>query len=302
MAKDDDAWLVHANTLIRDRDPRGELIMLQHRLETVEDHELVAAEAKLRATIGPAGDHTWRRGYLDVAVLRAATPDMLRALLDHPSAAHLRALEVSTGFSSAPAVVLALAETTHPGLRELTLLQDSPRTHDTRDPAHSVARGGLEHHAGDALWAALPNLTKLTIRGFSLFHCLALPHLEELVIRHSEPFCDGGRWDVPELQAIRWETPSLPLSTDVFAALWRNPLPALQHLDLSACDAAGYLDQDTADEDERYELETADGSFDVLGWALRRRAEFAKLAAQLEDLILPVDDLRGRDEIAAWLR
>jgi uncharacterized protein (TIGR02996 family) len=114
---DAEAWLVYADWLQGEGDPRGELITVQHALETKKDKKLRDREKKIfeehgALLLGALRKHTttmdhrrsdvfsWRRGFLDsVRISYNAyavddqpfdAPAFLSAVLKHPSAALLR--------------------------------------------------------------------------------------------------------------------------------------------------------------------------------------------------------------------
>lgn len=242
-----DVHLVLADALSRLGDPRGELIVVQHRLRACPDdaalrqREADLLERHARKLVGPIPpDCTWQLGFVHRARLDLADTEgdgaRLRDVLDHPSARFLAELELHVtcheSESNAGHVIAALAARPRPGLRSLTLI--APGSSSTADDMLSY--GECRHRAeDDRLWRQLPDLRRLHLGGINLFHAVELPQLEELILDDA-PLCDAGRWSLPALRRldwmIYWHTAGLSLdcSLDVIDPLWRQQLPALREL------------------------------------------------------------------------
>jgi len=253
----DDEFLVHGHELSQRGDPRGELVHIQHALSTKpKDRKLRAAQAKLfkdHPDLSPPVKSktvnlyfrqklTWRLGYLDTARIQNMKPESFVALIDHPSARFLRRLEVLVGSRLAPTIVLQLARTPRPALRELVMIETDV---DLGVPANVPTydtEAKHEHRKGDALWRAVPGLTLLEIRAFRLFHSLALPALRELVAI-GYPFCTTP-WVAPKLEKLTWrvgrkehlETCVRTGDVDVLDVALTSKLPALHTIDLADCE------------------------------------------------------------------
>ncbi|HEU0033161.1 MAG TPA: hypothetical protein VFQ53_21155 [Kofleriaceae bacterium] len=309
----DDELLVHADALIEAGDPRGELAHLQHQRSRGDTAKLRTAEAKhlkqhAAALLGPvAPDHvTWRLGYFDRVRIDRGGADAIAEVLAHPSARLVRTLEVATDHAELPAAILELARRPRPTLRALVLHQRSRGR--SGKPAYSTTPDTHDHERGDALWPMLPNLERLELAGFSLFHTIALPNVTELVF-DGLPICDRGRaWKVPKLARVRWRVsheqlrPYIERGVDLLAALWKWKHPALRHIDLSDCEPVGYVHyrsrfgSSEEFEDDIHEVR------EFLSFELQHKAGFRKLAPQLDELVLPRGrHLTTRAAIANWL-
>ena len=255
----DDEFLVHGDQLAQCGDPRGELIHIQHALAArPKDRKLRAAQAKLFADHSelspPAKPRKvnllfrqklmWRLGYIDAARIERMMPDSFAALIDHHSARFLRRLEVVVGSFAAPTIVLQLARTPRPALRELVITEtDDGHGVPPNMPTYDT-EAGHAHRKGDALWRAVPELAVLEVRGFHLFHSLTLPALRELVAI-GYPFCTTP-WVAPKLEKLTWrvgrkehlETSVRTGDVDVLDTALASKLPALSTIDLSACEIA----------------------------------------------------------------
>jgi hypothetical protein len=253
----DDDFLVYGDQLVQRGDPRGELIHVQHALaKKPKERKLRAAQAKLFADhpelAPPAKPRdknvmfrqklTWRLGFVDVAQVKRATPEMFEALVDHPSARFLRRLEVEIGGFRAPTIVLQLARTPRPALRELVLIEKDDG-YGAQAPTYDTERGHA-HRKGDALWRALPSLEVLELRAFRLFHSLTSPTLRKLVAI-GYPFCSEP-WVAPQLAELTWrvgrkehlETSVRSGDVDVLDTALASDLPALRRIDLKDCEVA----------------------------------------------------------------
>jgi uncharacterized protein (TIGR02996 family) len=316
----DDDFLVYADVLQQRGDPRGELIHVQHALaKKPKDKALKTAETKLfkdhaDALLGPLAPWkkslTWKLGFVDTATF---TGEMKRTeydvLLDHPSMAHVRELDMNVGHHGAPGVVLRLAGKPRPALHALNFHQGySSFDHDDEGgsikPMYSTEYDRHDHKKGDALWAAAPNLEKLRVCGFGLFHSLEHAKLVELSIE-GYPFCGKVAFDLPNVTTIRVQLDcddtgtGVDWSVSAIETAWTGWLPKLRKLDLEGCSSVGYMDYEMYAEDGDDEDE--DEIDDYLAWSLRRNKEFKKLATQLDELVLPDETLKGK-AIAKWLK
>lgn len=280
----DDDFLVWGDRLAQRGDPRGELIHVQHALAAKpKDRKLRAAQAALFAKhpeLAPSAKSrkvnillrqklTWRLGYIDTARVDRVTPDVFAALIDHPSAQFLRRLEVVVGSRLVTAIVLLLARAPRLALRELVLKEtDIDFGGPPKRLRYDTERGHV-HAKGDALWRAVPNLERLELRAFRLFHSLELPALRELVAI-GYPFCTTP-WIAPKLETLTWrvgrhehlETCVRKNDVDVLDTALASELPALRKIDLSDCETENPY-TDTVREPFATTLRRARRKFDVV--------------------------------------
>jgi hypothetical protein len=88
----------------------------------------------------------------------------------------------------------------------------------------------------------VPQLERLEIRAFRLFHSLALPELRTLVAI-GYPFCTTP-WIAPKLESLTWrighkehlETSVRKNDVDVLDVALASDLPALRRIDLRDCE------------------------------------------------------------------
>ncbi|MBE2249206.1 MAG: hypothetical protein IAE78_06605 [Myxococcus sp.] len=115
------------------------------------------------------------------------------------------------------------------------------------DPGGEVGKPALTTKATDALWAALPALTRLVLRGHALCRGIAHPTLEHLDV---EGYAFGAgavptQGACPRLRTLRWgfcgDEYGVALEPVALEALWSQSLPALRTLDLSGADIDGSL-------------------------------------------------------------
>jgi uncharacterized protein (TIGR02996 family) len=326
-----DDFLVYADHLLQEGDPRGELVQIQHQRERrPRDEKLRKAEKallakhraawmpqlpQLRQLVDEEGEkektktkkpiYTWRLGFFDSVTLAGATPSLIRAVMDHPSARFVRELVIDAGFLMMPAVVLALAARPRPSLRSLTLRQDYEGFNgdvkpDAADASYKAGYGGGRNQKrGNALWTALPNLTSLTLKAYQLFGELVHPSLKELAI-DGYPICSDS-WKTPKLERLSWEVgmDETGTYTDagsyMVAAIWKGKLPALRKLDLSEC--GSIVDDEVMDDEE----ESGDEIDDTCAASLLRIKGFQRAIQQLDELELPEVHLKTRKEIVRWL-
>jgi uncharacterized protein (TIGR02996 family) len=168
------AYVVYADWLQLQGDPRGELIMLQR----ANRHE--AAETWIDEHRGQfwgelwSIDQTgwrWRWGYFEAASVESARAAML---LEHPSARFLRELAICD--YDPPGIVRVVRGRTVPTLRKLVLGDPFIHRRETRR-GREVSLGDL-----DALRDSLPNLDSLAIIGDASFARLGL-QLRELIVQ-----------------------------------------------------------------------------------------------------------------------
>ncbi|MBA3503688.1 MAG: WGR domain-containing protein [Myxococcota bacterium] len=200
-----DAYLVYADWLQGQGDPRGELIVLQHAnkapavkklLQQNKQHffgKLADAQAMLEPYDSkPLGKPTtWRWGYLESLWISAKydydnnddgedleVEDALAALLDHPSCRFLRELTVgitsTEGGNGYAATAKVLGKRSLPLLRKLVLGDFISEETEL----NWSDMGNLE-----PMYKAMPNLESLTLRSGSMkLGKLVLPKLKELFI------------------------------------------------------------------------------------------------------------------------
>ena len=221
---DEAAYLVYADWLQAQGDPRGELIALQIAGKTKPAAKLLARHADY--FLGPLAAHqtchdgfrdtkrpalTWKRGFIHAARLahnQYADPwkgrlasDVLLPLLRHPSGKFL--VELTINENDDPSedtlddLVAVIARHPIPTLRKLRIGDDVSQISWYR-----VGNLGK-------LWAAVPNLVDLEIEaGQFELGTLALPHLKRAIFR------TGGL--------------SKTAAKSIAAASW----PALEHLEV----------------------------------------------------------------------
>ena len=227
---DDDAYLVYADWLQAQGDPRGELITVQHRLAaSPKDKALKKAETDL---LKAYGEHflpkkfaemmgakkerylndgrcevSWRNGFVRGARVGRENEDdspyplqeLVTELLGHPSAKFLRELTIgSLGIYDEydfGVVVKAIIKAKPAGVRTLFLADYSSEYSELS-----------WSHLGDLskLWEAMPALEELTLRSGSMkLGAISLPQLRSLKI------ITGGldKKNVQAICAAKW--PSL---------------------------------------------------------------------------------------------
>lgn len=253
-------YVVLADHLQREGDPRGELIALQLAGET-DPKPFKASQKHLDAhhatLIGPLVPHQkvhddsgedafiWRRGYIHRAKLScpedadtdAAVPDILELLLRHPSGRFLAELVIGMhgSFDSGlEDVVRTLAEHGAPALRMLHL-------GDFEYPDQSEI-SWFEVGDVSALWPAAPRLAHLIVQGASIrLGAIAHPALARLEIRTGGLPADAAR-AIATMQCPRLAHLDVwygeenyggdATIDDIAPLLARTDLPALRHLGL----------------------------------------------------------------------
>lgn len=176
-AADDEGLLVFGDWLQSIGDPRGELVAVQHGLETATGDarlELVEREKKLLAVhrkhLTPdriEGTLTWRRGFVHRVTLKNLDTTTLARVFAHPSLRLVRELVVDLGAWSSIVVAPNLPTPLPSTLRLLEL--------------RSAATSGLGA-LGPLLADAMPQLERLVLAGAAELHDIAHPTLAELEI------------------------------------------------------------------------------------------------------------------------
>jgi uncharacterized protein (TIGR02996 family) len=251
-----ESYLVLADLLLAAGDPRGELIVMQHRLATgaadrmlrVRAQKLVERQqAAVERAAGEAFQTTWRLGYLRSVTCSNNSLAAMRALFAHPSARFVTDVHVTERLtlgestqSRLPGMLATLAALAPPCVRRLRIDREVTRGARVQpwqagDLEYRVTRCG---HA--AIELALPALVELDVRGRTTLHELDAPTLQTLFVSGS-PVCAGGRWRTPALRSLDWHGANvgaearggvpLVLRADYQDLLGRE-LPALRELTL----------------------------------------------------------------------
>jgi uncharacterized protein (TIGR02996 family) len=292
---DADAYLVYADWLQSQGDPRGELIVLQHAnkkpaakklLEQNKEHffgKMADARDMLeRYPHGPLGrDTAWRWGYLESLWIsnkhdrwsdyngdldEIDVDEALGWLLDHPSCRFLRELTVGVntftdnGYAGTAAVI---GKRKLPTLRKLIL----------GDFYYAETELNWSH-MGDvsAMYKAMPNLESLTLRsGTMRVGKIDLPNLKELVI------ITGGfdKKSLASICAAKWpklETLNIQLGDeDKFSTKLLQPIfdgkafPKVKHLGLGNSNISDDIAKGLASSKIAAQLESLDLSKGTLG-------------------------------------
>ncbi len=209
---DTEAYLVLADLLTLQGDPRGELIMLQHRLLVGSKDKTLRVRAQkvlerfqaqlAKDTGGVTG--RWHLGYLAAGRIEvdSMTPAVIDALFAHPSARLMTELELSAlahRRGELHAALGALARSKRFTLRSLIVrAQVLYPSQDFRAPVPQRP----EAYRYVPPWPSLPLLEKLHLDGDLLLPPIAHPRLTSLVLDHV-PLAEGD-WDVPALHALDW--------------------------------------------------------------------------------------------------
>ncbi|MBA3393679.1 MAG: TIGR02996 domain-containing protein [Deltaproteobacteria bacterium] len=262
--EDPESYLVLADYLQREGDPRGELIVLQLRGET-DPAAYKAAQKYLdkhrEALIGPLAPHQkvhdgsnddafiWRRGYIDRAKVSCPDDDadesaaeIVELLLRHPVGRFLR--ELAIGFDGQPGdgaldgVIAAISEQLAPSLRKLHL-------GDFEYPDQCEISWFEVGDLGE-LWRALPRLQHLVVQGGTF----ELGDIEHERLERLEVFTGGlattnaraiASLRCPQLRHLDvwyggedhgWDGSI----QDIAPLLARVDLPQLRHLGLRNCE------------------------------------------------------------------
>lgn len=300
---DVDGYLVYADALQRQGDPRGELIALQIAAEQDTRAAVKAAPGKLLAAnvatlLGPLAGHVtdvrdlaappfrWRFGFIHrVEVKHAALLDELFA---HPSGRFVVELAVRCQDHAEASAALATLERVQPAaLRELDIHVQVP----------SGTLGALE-----SLWPALPRLERLAIvaNRFEL-GALALPAMKRArfaartMSEGSTVAIAAAPWPVLErleLDLTRTEADFV----DLQPLFKRDDLPALTHLKIRGCAFAGAITRALIDTAMARRLEVLDLSQgEINPGDAERLARAAASFPELRELWLPLDRLRAQD-------
>jgi uncharacterized protein (TIGR02996 family) len=268
---DEAAYLVYADWLQSQGDPRGELITLSAQAAKTKDRKLKGAADKLFAAhedhfLGPLAEHrktldgkdsqtmTWRWGFVQSLrlafdhysneELKVDLGELLATFLAHPSCRFLT--EVVVGLNRQDpdqeyqGIIDALAKRPPPALRSL-FIGDFEYPEETEMSWTSLGNFGK-------LWPKLPELRKLILQGGSF--TLGTIDLSEL--RHAE-FRTGGlsRKSIDSIVKARWpklEHLDVWFGSDSYGAegdvgaikplLDGKGMPALRHLGLKNCEFA----------------------------------------------------------------
>jgi uncharacterized protein (TIGR02996 family) len=293
-----DAYLVYADWLQAQGDPRGELIVLQHAKKTKQATKLLADNAehffgpvaKLQNLLAPSQHHrkvlgkptTWRWGYLESLwignkhehdpefggkdVQKVDIDELLGALLDHPSARVLRELTVGintmmdNGYTETAKVI---GKRNLPTLRRLVI---GDFYYEETELNWSNA-GNME-----PLYKAVPNLESLTIRSGSMrLGKLALPKLKELTLigggldKGSVAGICGAKWPVLETLSIQIGDEGDVQLKHLMPILEGTAFPKLKHLGLRSTSFSDELCTLLASSKIAPRLETLDLSMGQLG-------------------------------------
>ena len=182
-APDHDLMLVFADWLQSVDDPRGELIIVQHALETAagahrrllvdREKKLLAAHRKHLMPDRIEGTYVWRRGFVQRVVLKNVDHGLARVFA-HPSLRLLRELVVETDGQTSIVVAANLPTPLSPTLRVLDLSNMS-----------SIAKRNAGLGAiGPLLANALPRLERLRLAGAADLHDVCHPSLAELELAY----------------------------------------------------------------------------------------------------------------------
>jgi uncharacterized protein (TIGR02996 family) len=227
---DVDAYLVYADWLAAQGDPRGELIVLQHRVMQSGDTDgklmgAVARHFTRYPGLVPALDpwharFMWKLGFVERIELDDPSAGELATALGHPSCRLARRLALNSRYERAGELLDELARETRPTLEALGYEQDG----------HEGV--GTPPSPCDSLWAQLPNLQQLTVGGDRLFRGLEHARLRELDIVDNVPFDRDPvqHWRLPAVERVAVRA----ALEDPFEIepIWHGHLPALRDLDL----------------------------------------------------------------------
>lgn len=268
-AEEDAPYLVYADWLQGQGDPRGELISIHHqqsqgeskvaRLETRlrrKHPELglperfVAQLKKRKIKARPPSAYAtaqWRLGFLDSAHVairdqgeRFTLRELLLELLLHPSTRFLRTLSLGTMGTAKKHDYRSTLETLSiacpPGLRSLSVGDLEPQV----CPLGSVRLGSI-----DALCRAAPQLRKLSLRGESLqlsdAQAPRLLHLK-LSLECWDPLAELSPQALPSLTQLELDAQYGALTGSLLGALLKASVaPKLQTLKLHHLGHAGAL-------------------------------------------------------------
>ena len=193
---DPQAYLVYADSLQIQGDPRGELIALEVAAE--KDRTLTAAanayfDRHAEAFLGPLAEHqaafTWRFGFIHRVRLTSNRAKIYELLRSHPSGRFIAELLVrpaGLGDPDLEAIVALLVTDPPPSLRRLQLGADRDRDHEAN-----------WFHSGtaiDRLWGPLHRLRHLVVDGGQYkLGAIDLPAVEHAAFRTSGLMADNAR-------------------------------------------------------------------------------------------------------------
>lgn len=168
------------------------------------------------------------------------TIDTAKDLKNLPNALRdVAAVELCLPTERWKAVASAIAKETWPKLHDLRIaLVDF-------DPREEVGAPALTAKASAALWASLPSLTHLGLKGHALCRGLAHPTLESLDVDGyafgAGALVPGG--ECPMLKRLRWsfscDEHNVAVPPEALAPQWDQRLPGLTTLDLTGADIDG---------------------------------------------------------------
>jgi uncharacterized protein (TIGR02996 family) len=269
-----DSYLVLADLLINEGDPRGELIVLQHRVASgpvdrklrVRAQKLLErAQATLDRAVGTRVSARWQLGYVRSVALEVGpdTATHVQSLFAHPSArfatevALVERVQLGPTGSRLPAALAALARCAGPSVRtvkiERTIHTAAGRT---RWQNERWMQGFTACKHGDQP-LPLANLEHLELRGVGLVHELANPHVRTLTLERAAT-CNAGDWDLPALRSLDWTgyapradleptDPQVQAHAQGLIRLMQRDLPALRDLTLRGAAPVELLNYGGAD-------------------------------------------------------
>lgn len=227
---DDRAYEVYADYLQEVGDPRGELISiaLAASRDRAMESVAMARRIELAHVFTPVVDGwspqvTWRNGFIHKLHLSRIAPN----LLAHPSLRFVREIAMPRIANMNPLIAAIANAPSRHAIRELDI--GGSATADNQDVRLDLS----------PLWRALPNLTKIKLRGIEVSYGVGDVPLPQLEIEASSYY--GGR-TLEALDWVRWprlEWFSLAFNDAVDAkrapaaalvAFLSGPLPALRHL------------------------------------------------------------------------
>ncbi|NUP06131.1 MAG: TIGR02996 domain-containing protein [Polyangiaceae bacterium] len=236
---DDGGFLVYADWLQSEGDPRGELAMVQHaRSQNPASKQLKRAEETLLAEyadelLGPlapyASDVTWRYGFVRSARVHRASAvpldEVVRAALAHPAGRFIEDLGLgNTHFAD-----------DRPGYGPtlLALAEASPRT------LHTLRVGDAHLVLGDVsnVFRILPHLRTVALSGSAMRLADRAPiFVTELVLSNVDldssaaSSIAGTAWPYLETLSFRRSFSFGPYVDELFAKLQPSAMPALRRV------------------------------------------------------------------------
>jgi len=332
-APDDESnYLVYADWLTSQGDPRGELITVQHALETAKGPRATKLKRRAKALLKRHESHwfkqfpvsaddypnpavaqvvEWRRGFFRTVRLAnddwdhdPGTADLVREFFALPSAKFVDDVRISVlEWEQCPeqtkTALTTLGKQVGPQIRTLVIGPDDSEGIDN------------DHFwIGDIsfAWKLFPNLRSLTIHS-STFKLgkIALPELRELAIET----CNLTRGDLRTISAARWpELEKLILwfgseyrsdctIRDLKSLLEGKQFPRLRHLGLMNCELTDEICEALPRAPILRQLRTLDLSMGCMGEAgVKALVKHADAFAHLERLVVD-DNFLGSADIAA---